>query len=213
MLRYLLNALGVNIQPSPNPKINDKFARDIKTKIHQHFDQWWQSRRQGGGKLDFYFKQKKVFKREEYLDTLPRNLRIHITRLRTSSHILPVEVLRYNKNKPHRSERVCDVCQLKETGDELHYLLRCRNELISQIRQNFFTDIKKEMPQFIHFSLENIISYSLPMIDQSIHKPMASYVKRILEAYKSEKGDPKIKPTTITTRSGRTVKRPTKLDL
>ena len=51
------------------------------------------------------------------------------------------------------------------------------------------------------------------MTDQLIHKPMASYVKKILEAYKSEKGDPKVKPTTITTRSGRTVKKPKKLDL
>ena len=181
--------------------------------IHQHFDQWWQSRRQEEGKLDFYFKQKYIFKHEEYLDNLPRNLRIHITRLRTSSHIFPVEVLRYNKNKPHRNERVCDVCQLKETGDELHYLLRCRNELICQIRQNFLIDIKKELPQFTNFSPENIITYSLPMTDQLIHKPMASYVKKILEAYKSEKGDPKVKPTTITTRSGRTVKKPKKLDL
>ena len=214
MVRYLTKAIGINIRPSSNPKSNNKLILDIKTKIHQHFDQWWQSRRQEGGKLDFYFKQKKIFKREEYLDTLPRNLRTHITRMRTSSHIFPVEVLRYNKNKPHRNERVCDVCQLKETGDELHYLLRCGNEQISQIRQNFFTDIKKELPQFTYFSLENIILYSLPMIDQLIHKPMASYVKKILEAYKSEKGDrPKVKPTTITTRSGRTVKKPKKLDL
>ena len=41
-------------------------------------------------------------------------------------------------------------------GDEDHYLLRCDNNEMNIIRQNFICNIKKEIPQLQKFSEKNI---------------------------------------------------------
>ena len=211
MVGHLLAVVGIDEQPSQNCKTNEGILLTFKKGIKQCFDRWWREKKSEGGKLDFYFKHKGAFGYEEYLDSLPRHIRMYITRLRTSSHNFPIETLRYKKNKPARAERRCDVCSLGEMGDELHYLLRCENIALQEIRLTFLSDIKKQIPRLDVFSAGNIIQYCLQMTDKSIHRPMALYVKRILLAYRAQKGHIPAAPTK--TRSGRLVKKPEKLNL
>ena len=211
MASNLLAITNISESPSKNPSKNNKFLSTFKLKIKQCFDLWWQGKRNSEGKLDFYFKYKKFFKYEEYLDFLPRHVRRFMTRLRTSSHNFPIEILRYGKNKPKREERKCKICTLYEKGDEIHYLIRCNNFILHEIRQSFLKEIKEQKPQLDVFSTDNIIQYCLPMTDRSIYLPMATYVKNILQAYGTEKRE--IPPAPVTTRSGRLVKKPNKLDL
>ena len=101
MVGHLLAVVGIDGQPSQNSKTNDGIILTFKRGVRRIFGQWWQEKKNEGGKLDFYFKHKGVFGYEEYLDSLPRHVRMYITRLRTSSHNFPIETLR----KISRSER------------------------------------------------------------------------------------------------------------
>ena len=101
-----------------------------------NFQEWWKSQAvvTGSNKLDFYYKYKKCFTFEKYLDNIPRNSRKHITRLRLSCHPLPIETGRYSKKVTKREYRLCQICTSQEVGDEAHYLCRCKNEILEKTR-------------------------------------------------------------------------------
>ena len=158
------------------------------------------------------FKYKKTFSFEGYLDKVPRNIRLYVTRLRTSSHNFPVEVLRYVKPKIMRRDRKCDICNIEEKGDEHHFLLRCNNSEINKARTSFIEDIKSHMPHFINFSDRNIIEYCLTMVDNNTHLAFGKYVKAIFRKYREDKEEKKAESPKYT-RSGRLIKKPDKLNL
>ncbi len=60
---------------------------------------------------------------EPYLTLLEPKYAIRISRFRASNHRLPIVVGRFN-GRP-RSERLCELCNLKDLGDEYHYLMKC----------------------------------------------------------------------------------------
>ena len=76
----------------------------------------------------------------------------------------------------------------------------------------FMQKIRVDLPWLSSFSNENIIQYCLNMADDSIHFPIARYMKSILQKYREENEEKKIEPITHT-RSGRLVKKPIKLTL
>ena len=122
--------------------------------------------------------------------------------------------MRYNKNKKKRQERICDVCRLNKTGDELHYLQRCLNSEIVYARQKFIELVKATNSQFEQFSDQNIFQYSLTMKDPAIQAPFAKFVKTILDTFKEETQiREKAVEVPIRTKSGRLVKKPKRLDL
>ena len=177
---------------------------------------WWleQAKPTGKNKLDYYYRYKKCFTYEKYLDEIPRHMRTDITKLRLSNHPFPIEVMRYNKKKPSREDRKCNICNLPEQGDEDHYLLRCKNAEIEHIRATFAEDIRQAIPQFSSFSLQNIINYGMILHDARMYIPMATYVKNIISMYRDEtQGTRVITKSPVKTRIGRIVKKPTKLDL
>ena len=49
--------------------------------------------------------------------------RFTFCRFRTSNHRLPIEVGRWENVERHN--RLCQLCQSGEIGDELHYVLQC----------------------------------------------------------------------------------------
>ena len=202
------------ITEGSGPDCSTNLTNVFKRKIRAQYDTWWSKEVENSGKLDFYKKHKKQFKFEPYLDNIAKNLRIPVTKLRISNHCFPVEILRYRKRRKKREERKCPICHLDETADENHYLLRCNNSEISAIRTNFFQKIKLEIPQFEHFSNINIIDYCLNMSDTNTQALIAKFIKNILNMYREETDMTK-EPTKepVKTRSGRTVKRPQKLNL
>ena len=69
-----------------------------------------------------------------------------VTKLRTSSHTLEVEMGRYTNPKTSLGDRLCSVCGIIE--DELHFLVRCRS--YAKERQELFEKISNLFPQFQH---------------------------------------------------------------
>ena len=167
IVEYLLKLTNINQQPTQNITSNNKLVNTFKLNIKQHYERWWHLKMQpkDSTKYDFFYKYKKNYKFEDYLDNIPRHIRIHTTRLRTSSHNLPVETMRYSKPNPDRKDRKCRVCALDAVGDEHHYLLQCTNPSILDIRTKFMADIRTCVPQFQHFTDTKIMDYCVTMND------------------------------------------------
>ena len=166
-----------------NPKI---FLEEFKYKITQKFLNFWKTEinSKTDTKLDFYKNIKKQFSFEKYLDIMKKELRIPLTCIRLSNHHFPIEKLRYQKVK--REKRICHMCDLNEIGNEMHYLAKCRNTKIENLRTIFISNIKEIQPQFEQFDCMNIIRYCLTMSDKLIYEPLSIYVKYIFEIYKRE---------------------------
>ena len=211
-LRKLTNIDGLSVD---TPVDENRALNLFKDKVMELFTGWWDSQRNNKTKLDFYYKYKKVFRYESYLDNIPKNIRCYITRLRVSAHCLPVEVLRYTKNKKiDRESRLCHICNTNQIGDEEHYLMRCQNAEVSHIRKLFFEKIRNEVAQLDQFSEKNILDYCLNMNDEKTQMYIAEYVKDILTTYREETGDSKPQQDIpVKTKSGRLVKKTRKMNL
>ena len=98
---FLRETVILKDKPNPNQIHNNKLIKLFENSIRYLFEAWWEKQAMptGKNKLDFYYTFKRSYKYETYLDYLPRHLRTHVTRFRISNHCLPIEVMRYNKNK------------------------------------------------------------------------------------------------------------------
>ena len=215
IISFLIKVTNLKDTPNINQLHNKKVIKNFKTLINIKFEDWWlkQATPTGKNKLDFYYTFKRSYKYETYLDYLPRHLRIPTTRFRISNHCLPIEVLRYNKKRKERTERICDICNLREMGDEKHYLLRCKNSEILYARSQFIEVAKSINSQMVQFLDKNIVDYSLTMKDPLIQAPLAQFIKTILDTFREETQIKKAVEVPITTRYGRLVKNKQKLDL
>ena len=214
IVHFLLKAMDIEIDEDETGKKVE--ISNLKIKLQTLFQNWWttQAKSTGVNKLDFYYKYKKSFQYEKYLDNVPRYIRLYITRLRVSSHSLPVEVMRYCKNKKKRENRKCPICNTNATGDEEHYLLTCNNGELSRIREDFMKNIREEIPQFKTFSDKNLMDYCLMLHDPRIQLPISVFVRNILCMYKEEvEGTSLLEKPPVITRAGRLCKKPNKLNL
>ena len=214
IVKYLQKATNTSFVPNQNNKENDKIITHFKNNLQNYYKDWWLKtmKSEENKKLDFFFRHKKTFSFEQYLDFMPKNLRQYITRLRTSSHAYPVETLRYCKPEIDRKDRKCTICNNNEVGDEHHYLLKCTNTRLADIRTTFMADIKTVVPQFNQFNNECIIQYCLLMKDDKVLVKTATYAKAIALSYREEAEEKKVEAP-VFTRYGRLTKKPVKLDL
>ena len=222
IIEYLTQIMNINMTPNKDEKINNNIIKLFKQNIETNYKEWWSSQAipTGHNKLDFYYKFKKTFKYEKYLDNVPRNLRMYITRLRTSSHNLPIETLRYKKDKKGqriaRENRSCNICNTEELGDEEHYIFTCKNHKMISARDKFISNVKGRLDQFTKMDNTNIIRYCLIMHDDNVQSQMAEFAKEILCSYKEESMEienENIENSTTLTRSGREGKKKEKLNL
>ena len=75
-----------------------------------NFKQKWFNEIENSRSLSTYKVLKNNFEFENYLDMLPKKLRIFMTRLRLSSHQLKIETGRYAQNRIERNLRYCTLC-------------------------------------------------------------------------------------------------------
>ena len=136
------------------------------------------------GKLKFYLQLKKNFAFEKYLDTIPRVNRKDTTRLRLSSHSLPIEKMR--SEEISREERKCTLCELNEVGDEWHYISRCENNKIQVTRSKFIERVKNIQPQLADFQTSDLMKYCISMCDTSIHDETTRFIKTLMKEYDVE---------------------------
>ena len=91
-----------------------------KNSLQDQFRQTWLENIQNNSKTLNYrlFKDKLEF--ENYFDILEDTF----CHFRTVNHKLPIEYERWNNIQ--RENRVCNLCNSQDLGDEFHYLLKCQ---------------------------------------------------------------------------------------
>ena len=100
----------------------------------------WERQVNSQPKCDNFYKHvKSIFEREYYLTSLPYNLRIAMSRIRTCNHKLPIEVGRYARPTVPREQRVYTKCNSGQMGDEYHFILTCTNPTLITLTERYIS--------------------------------------------------------------------------
>ena len=78
IIDYLFKITNITQHPAQNKSSNDKLINTFKKNIKSEYEQWWrrQMQRNENNKYDFYYKYKKNYIFEDYLDCIPRHIRL-----------------------------------------------------------------------------------------------------------------------------------------
>ena len=121
---------------------NMTLSKNVKMFLRDKFVMEWKSQIFDSPKCINYRIYKTDFGFEKYLSILPSDLLyiINLCKFRCGSHKLPIEAGRFFGI--NWSERICELCNKEELGDEFHYIFNC----------NFF---RPERHRFIPVSIYN----------------------------------------------------------
>lgn len=125
-VKNLLYQYGFNYVWDDPTIVNSKsFIPLFKQRLIDTFIQSWHVDKENSGVLTLYTNLKDTFLYEPYLDILPSNLRLFISKIRMSSHSLRIQTGRYGTNRVARNERYCTYCNTQDLEDEYHFILIC----------------------------------------------------------------------------------------
>ena len=184
LIKYT-NCTTNNIEMENDKKIDIKI--DFENKIKEmHKKNWNENIKKSfsESKMEFLCEYKRNFKFEDYIDNLNFDNRRIVAKFRLSNHKLPVEVLRYEKIK--KEERLCPICDLKEIGNENHYILSCTNKAIQDVRDKFLYNAIKVAPELKQLNNYNIIKYCMHMGDPKLHYITARFIDDLLTTFNIE---------------------------
>ena len=110
------------------PNIDTKLAYEIQQRFKEIFEQQTlyhleEKEIKSEGKLVFYSKIKRKYKKELYLQSQNIKNRNVIRNLRISTHKVNIETGRYKGI--NRDERICELCILNTVETEIHFLTEC----------------------------------------------------------------------------------------
>ena len=141
-IEQILNTSGMGyVWLDPTLVNHNVLKKEIEQRLSDIYTQEWQSQVNTMRSCTIYRSIKPYFKQEKYL-MLPNIAdRINICKFRCRNTKIPVVVRGYtNRNIPATAyeDRLCDICDKNELGDEYHYILECpafqntRNRYLSQ---------------------------------------------------------------------------------
>ena len=150
------------------------FKKYIKNKLQDLFIQQWYSKIDDGGIYTIYRMIKTSFHRSPYINVLNNNCAIAIARFITTNNNLPVNTNRYTEVE--RADRLCIKCNLKDIGDEFHYVFCCP----------FFDTKRKELLPKSIVNKQNAISFGRLMNESDRNtllklKHFICYIQNYLE--------------------------------
>jgi hypothetical protein len=119
----LLNKLGLGFMWDEVHIDTTLFKCIVKQRMLDISNQNWKSTVYDSPMCSNYKLMKDDLKLEPYLYTLNQQDAIKLCKFRSGNHRLPVNTGRYHGLA--RQERICNLCPIQETGDEVHYLIRC----------------------------------------------------------------------------------------
>ena len=99
------------------------FLSAFKQRTNDVFVQEWSGNVEETSQHRLYKFIKQKFCFETYLNVRNRDLRIHISKLRLSSHLFMIERGRWGNRRLNIENRLCSLCNVLE--DEYHCLIEC----------------------------------------------------------------------------------------
>ena len=178
---YTIKTNGIDEDKETNIKF------DFEKRIKEMYKENWKENLEksfGESKMVFICEYKRNFKFESYIDNLNFDNRKIVAKFRLSNHKLPVEVLRYDKIKTEK--RLCPICELKQKGNENHYILDCTNKEIKYVRDKFVCNVINVAPEFKQLNDYNIIRYCMHMGDPKLHYITARFIDNLLNTFNIE---------------------------
>ena len=178
----------LNITVSNNHVSLECIGKNVKQRIRSCFDLFWKDaiscdkldeNGANRNKLQFYSSLKNSFTREPYIDcAASRNQRSWISRLRSSSSRLGIEVGRY-KNIP-RSSRTCTYCLSGEIDDERHFLMSC--PIFAMKRACFYGKLSSISPFFRNLSDDQKLKFILCPTSEIATKVVNKFIRIMFNA-------------------------------
>lgn len=170
-IKQILNETGNTGAFSNNTtQINKSY---IKINLIDQYKQLWNGKMSQSSKAINYNMFKETIEFEEYFKCLPKHLYINVVKFRTSNHKLPIETGRWNGIE--RSERKCNLCNLKDIGDEFHYLLICP----------FLAESRKKYIKKYYYKRTNTLKFKelLNTNSESQLRKLSQFVKEIMKIF------------------------------
>jgi len=136
----------------------------FKQRVIDCFKQSWYGGVLQSSVLYEYKSFKETFEYEMYLDLLPNNLRLFITRFRISAHSLRINTGRFGRTSIPRNERYCLCCDKYDIEDNFHFICICSR--YSVLRSKYIPKLYYQRPSVFKFnnlmsSIDNHILYKL----------------------------------------------------
>ena len=129
---------GIHVIPNEEEEVKDA-VKSMHKSLKQKYIYNWLEKVNNQPKCSVLYKHVKViFEREYYLTSLPYNLCVAMSRIRTCNHNLPIEIGRHGRNNVPREERICTKCDSGLLGDEFHFILICINPVLLELRENIY---------------------------------------------------------------------------
>ena len=194
----------LSLTDSPMSYVN-WVKKSLNLRLNDMFKQEWHSQMTSNKHCSNYRIFKDVLQLEPYLCNLYDKERVNMCKFRCRASNLPAaSTIVYNAE-----DELCKLCDLRECGDEFHYILRCP----------FF---KNERKKFLKVNKKSINCIQMKSIFNRASigklKCLANFICVIMKTFSEEKKPKKIKAEHVyvprpITRTGRLSKRPTILDL
>ena len=147
-IRCNLNDCGMSYIWNLQNCISDKWLKLVsKNNVVDQFKQTWTSMIENSPKGDNNKLFKHDLKFEDYLDVLDDKEKFLLIKFRTSNHRLLIEVGRWRNIK--RENRICNLCNGRNLGDEFHYLFECPS--LSNERKKYFEPHFRNRPNILKF--------------------------------------------------------------
>ena len=152
---------------------SSQFSGKVKRRLSDMHQQNWHSETHNSGHCVTYRILKNELSLEQYLITVDKKSAITLCKFRAGNSKIPIVTGRFTGTERHN--RICNLCQLNEIGDEFHYIMLCPNFLSSRkrfINRTYWTrpNTKK---------LRDLFSNTDP---KELHK-LAEFIRGVNEAF------------------------------
>ncbi len=171
----LLNHLGLSFLWSSPVYSMSQFKGIVKQRLRDQYIQNWKSELEDNGVCCNYKLFKKDFTFEKYLVSLPYSLRQPFLKFRLCNHKLPIQQSRLQNIA--RAERLCNICDVNEVGDEFHYLFNCSCNTLKETRLLYL------QKYYLHHA--NVIKFFSIMNEQHTSKlvKLAKFIRVIMKLF------------------------------
>ena len=162
---------------------NNEIKNVVKNLKYIFEFQWlnYIKRKDDHNKLRTYNKFKHTFEMEPYLSwSVDYKIRINMTKLRTSTHSLEIEMGRFkfkDGKSIHVNERICKFCNLNVVEDEKHVIMSCKNYDVSRIKM--FEDISDIFPDFTLKDIEEKFIFIMSVKDIELYNITTRYLNDV----------------------------------
>ena len=148
-IQQSVNELGLpNIWLNQGYNVNPAWLKNhVKLRISDQYRQQWNCELDKSASCINYRLFKCSLNYENYLNMLTLQLRVSMTKFRCRNTKLPVVTGAYC-NTPY-NERLCNMCNLHEIGDEFHFIFKC--SYFKKERKKYLNNHYTKTPSIIKF--------------------------------------------------------------